>query len=174
MTRRPWAAAGLLGALFVLVFLAFHEAGAAPRPALRADRILVEKSARRLTLLRQGRPVKSYRVALGHAPVGRKQCQGDDRTPEGLYRVDSRNAGSSYHRSLHVSYPNAGDAANARRAGCKPGGDIMIHGIKKGYGWMGSLHAAHDWTQGCIAVTDQEIEEIWAAVPNGTPVEIRP
>jgi murein L,D-transpeptidase YafK len=173
MPPRPWAKAGLLGTLCALAFLACHEAGAAAT-ALRADRILVEKSARRLTLFSQGRALKSYRVALGHAPVGRKQCQGDGRTPEGLYHIDSRNAGSSYHRSLHVSYPNAGDVANAHRLGCRTGGDIMIHGIKKGYGWMGALHAAHDWTLGCIAVTDGEIEEIWAAVPNGTPVEIRP
>jgi murein L,D-transpeptidase YafK len=172
MSRRRLAV--LLGVLAAVFMLALAAAGAPPRPGFRADRILVEKSARRLTLLWQGRPVKLYRVALGHAPTGRKQCQGDDRTPEGIYRIDARNAGSSFHRSLHVSYPNAGDVANARRLGCKPGGDIMIHGIKNGFGWMGSLHAAHDWTQGCIAVTDPEIEEIWAAVPNGTPVEIRP
>ncbi|HEX4961219.1 MAG TPA: L,D-transpeptidase family protein [Thermoanaerobaculia bacterium] len=166
--------AGLVAAVFALALLACRDSAAAPHSALYADRILVEKSARRLTLLYQGRPVKSYRVALGHEPEGRKQCQGDDRTPEGLYRIDSRNAGSGYHRSLHVSYPNAADVANARRRGCRPGGDIMIHGIKKGYGWVGSLHAQKDWTQGCIAVTDQEIEEIWSAVPNGTTVEIRP
>jgi len=174
MSPRSWAAAGLLGALFALAFPTVHEVGATPSPGLKADRILVEKSARRLTLFWRGRALKSYRVALGHAPVGRKQCQGDDRTPEGLYRIDARNSGSAYHRSLHVSYPNAGDAAAARRLGCRPGGDIMIHGIKNGYGWMGSLHAKNDWTLGCIAVTDQEIEEIWAAVPNGTQVEIRP
>lgn len=175
MSRPPWSAAGLLGgALCALVFLTFHEAGAASHSALRADRILVDKSARRLTLLWKGRPLKSYRVALGRAPTGRKQCQGDNRTPEGLYRIDTRNAGSSYHRSLHVSYPSVQDAANARRLGCKPGGDIMIHGIKNGYGGIGAAHALSDWTLGCIAVTDQEIEEIWAAAPNGTPVEIRP
>ena len=175
MPRNPRCAPGLLaGALFALTFLTFQEAGAAARSALRADRILVEKSARRLTLLRQGRTLKSYRVALGPAPAGRKQCQGDNRTPEGTYRIDARNAGSAYHRSLHVSYPNAQDVANAHRLGCKPGGDIMIHGIKNGYGAIGAAHALSDWTLGCIAVTDQEIEEIWAAVPNGTPVEIRP
>ena len=157
-----------------MVFLTLQGAGAASRSALRADRILVEKSARRLTLLWKGRAVKSYRVALGDKPLGRKQCQGDNRTPEGLYRIDARNAGSSYHRSLHVSYPSAQDAANARRLGCRPGGDIMIHGIKNGYGAIGAAHALTDWTLGCIAVTDGEIEEIWAAVPNGTPVEILP
>jgi murein L,D-transpeptidase YafK len=174
MPPRRRVCPGLLGVLFAVALLACHDTGAAPRRALRADRILVEKSGRRLTLLWQGRPVKSYRVALGHAPVGRKQCQGDNRTPEGLYHVDSRNAGSAYHRSLHVSYPNAQDMANARRLGCRPGGDIMIHGIANGYGWIGPLHAQKDWTLGCIAVTDQEIEEIWTAAPNGTPVEIRP
>ena len=141
---------------------------------LRADKILIEKSKRRLTLLWRESPVKSYRVALGGAPVGKKQCAGDQRTPEGLYSITSRNAQSAYHRSLRVSYPNAEDLANARRLRCRPGGDIMIHGITNGYGWIGALHAEKDWTLGCIAVTDQEIEEIWDAVPNGTAVEIRP
>src|SRR3954452_17409326 len=139
---------------------------------LHADQILVEKAQRRLTLLWHGAAVKSYRVALGRAPVGRKQCEGDDRTPEGTYRIDSRNAWSAYHRSLHVSYPNAADVAAARRRGCAPGGAIMIHGIRNGFGGIGSLHTRRDWTKGCIAVTDAEIEEIWKAVPNGAPVEI--
>jgi len=141
---------------------------------LHADKIVIEKSKRRLTLLWKESPVKSYRVALGGEPEGKKQCQGDQRTPEGLYSITSRNAQSAYHRSLRVSYPNAEDIANARRLRCSPGGDIMIHGITNGYGWIGAGHALKDWTLGCIAVTDQEIEEIWDAVPNGTVVEIRP
>jgi murein L,D-transpeptidase YafK len=142
--------------------------------SLRADKILIEKAHRRLTLYWQGRPVKSYRVSLGGAPVGRKQCRGDNRTPEGLYRIDARNAGSAYHRSLHVTYPNAEDRANAQRLGCHPGGDIMIHGLPNGEGGNAAAYAGVDWTLGCIAVNDQEIEEIWKAVPNGTAVEIRP
>lgn len=166
--------AARLGTVLLIAALCL---AATPRPRnepLRADRILVEKSHHRLTLLWQGKAMKSYRVALGGAPAGRKQCQGDNRTPEGLYRIDARNAASHYHRALHVSYPNAQDLARARRLRCSPGGDIMIHGLPNGYGWLGASHRLHDWTLGCIAVTDAEIEEIWDATPNGTVVEIRP
>ncbi len=139
-----------------------------------ADRVVIEKSLRKLTLLRGDTVLKTYKIALGGQPVGRKECQGDNRTPEGRYVVDSRNKKSHYHWSLHISYPNAADRANAKKKKCNPGGDIFIHGLPNGYGWMGKLHTAHDWTLGCIAVTDQEIEEIWHLVPNGTPVEIKP
>ncbi len=167
--------AASLGAFLLIAALCLAAApGQRDKPPLHADRILVEKSQRRLTLLWMGTPVRSYRVALGRAPAGRKQCQGDDRTPEGLYRIDARNAASHYHRALHVSYPNAEDLARARRLSCSPGGDIMIHGLPNGYGWLGAAHRLHDWTQGCVAVTDAEIEEIWDAAPNGTVVEIRP
>lgn len=88
--------------------------------------------------------------------------------------IDSRNPNSRFHRSLHLSYPGPEDIARARELGCSPGGDIMIHGIKNGYGWLGALHAENDWTLGCVAVTDEEIEEIWDAVPDGTPVTIVP
>lgn len=143
-------------------------------PGLRADLVVVEKSARRLTLHRAGAALKSYRVALGRQPIGPKRVEGDGRTPEGLYVVDGRRRDSSYHRALHISYPNVEDAARARRRGESPGGSIMIHGLPNGLGWIGSAHRATDWTDGCIAVTDSEIEEIWAAVPDGTRIEIRP
>src|SRR5579872_1206713 len=100
------------------LILASSAASETSETPLHADRILVEKSPRRLTLLWHGSPVKTYRVALGRAPVGRKQCEGDDRTPEGIYRIDSRNAASAYHRALHVSYPNPADVAAARSRGC--------------------------------------------------------
>lgn len=160
-------AVGILGTLAV-------GAKSPEKPPLRADRIVVEKARRRLTLMWQGRPVKVYRVALGGEPVGKKRCEGDGRTPEGIYRIDSRNARSAYHRALHVSYPNAEDTAAARRQGCSPGGAIMIHGLSNGLGWIGTGHRLRDWTRGCIALTDDEIEEVWNAVPNGTAVEIRP
>src|SRR3954466_3237759 len=163
-----------LGTIFLIAALSLAAVSRYQGKPLRADRILVEKADRRLTLLWKGTPVKSYRVALGRAPAGRKQCQGDDRTPEGLYRIDARNGASHYHRALHVSYPNARDLADARHRRCAPGGDIMIHGLPNGYGWIGASHRLHDWTLGCIAVTDAEIEEIWEAAPNGTVVEIRP
>ena len=163
-----------LGTILLIAALFLTAAPLRPDKPRRADRILIEKADRRLTLMWKGTPVKSYRVALGRAPAGRKQCQGDNRTPEGLYRIDTRNAASHYHRALHVSYPNPQDLANAHRLRCAPGGDIMIHGLPNGYGWLGASHRLHDWTLGCIAVTDAEIEEIWAAVPNDTVVEIRP
>jgi murein L,D-transpeptidase YafK len=164
----------LLTAATAGLTFALSAVSKAPGKPLHADKVLVEKAQRRLTLLWHGAAVKAYRVALGRAPVGRKQCEGDDRTPEGIYRIDSRNAASVYHRALHISYPNAADVAAARRRGCAPGGAIMIHGIRNGFGAIGSLHTARDWTKGCIAVTNAEIKEIWSAVPNGATVEIRP
>lgn len=155
----------------VLSLAAFSQETAQP---LRADKILIEKSERRMTLLWKGTPVRMYSIALGGAPVGKKQCQGGQKTPEGIYSITGRNPQSSYHRSLRVSYPNAEDIANAWRLRCSPGGDIMIHGLPNGRGWIGATHVANDWTLGCIAVTNPEIEEVWKAVPNGTAVEIRP
>ena len=141
---------------------------------VRADRVLVEKAARRLTLLRDGTSLKTYRVSLGRAPVGPKEQEGDQRTPEGLYLIDFHKEDSDYHRALHVSYPEQRDIERAAAAGVPPGCDIMIHGIRNGMGWIGAFHRRNDWTAGCIAVTDFEIEEIWRAVPDGTSIEIRP
>jgi murein L,D-transpeptidase YafK len=136
--------------------------------------VLIEKAARRLTLFSGGTPVRTYAVALGSQPVGPKIQQGDDRTPEGSYVIDGRNFHSAYHLALHISYPNAVDRDRAAALGVDPGGDIMIHGLPNGSGWLGPAHRERDWTEGCIAVTDSEIEEIARLVPDGTPVEIRP
>jgi tetratricopeptide (TPR) repeat protein len=138
------------------------------------DRILIEKSARRLMLISQGEVLKSYKIALGGDPIGPKERKGDNKTPEGTYVIDARNKDSRFHLSLHVSYPNERDKKRAKELGVSPGGDIMIHGIKNGFSWVGDAHAGVDWTKGCIAVTDQEIEEIEKLAPNGTIVEIRP
>jgi murein L,D-transpeptidase YafK len=118
--------------------------------------------------------IREYRVALGGDPVGPKTRQGDQKTPEGKYIIDHRNAHSHYHRALHISYPSPEDKARAKTNGVDPGGDIMIHGIMNVLGWIGKAHRLTDWTDGCISVTDDEIEEIWSLVPDGTPVEIRP
>ncbi|MGB4599267.1 MAG: L,D-transpeptidase family protein [Trichlorobacter sp.] len=139
-----------------------------------ADRILIEKNARRLTLFSKGKQLKSYPIALGGNPDGPKERQGDNKTPEGIYRIESRNRNSSYHLALRISYPNEQDKKRAKQLGVSPGNDIMIHGIKNGFSWVGGLHTEVDWTKGCIAVTDEEIEEIEKLVPNGTTVEIRP
>jgi tetratricopeptide (TPR) repeat protein len=139
-----------------------------------ADRILIEKKERRLTLISKGKVLKTYKIALGGNPNGPKERQGDNKTPEGTYVIDSRNRDSRYHLSLHISYPNEKDRRRAKQRGAPPGGDIMIHGIKNGFAWVGDLHTEVDWTKGCIAVTDEEIEEIDKLAPNGTIVEIRP
>ena len=139
-----------------------------------ADRVLIEKQARRMTLFTKGEVLKIYKIALGGNPVGPKERQGDNKTPEGVYTIDSRNKDSRYHLALHISYPNERDRRRARELGVSPGGDIMIHGLKNGYAWVGDMHTVNDWTKGCIAVTDTEIEEVARLVPNGTAVEIRP
>ena len=139
-----------------------------------ADKVLIEKKARRLTLISKGEVLKSYEIALGGNPNGPKERQGDNKTPEGTYFIDSRNRDSHYHLSLHISYPNERDKKRAKELGVSPGRDIMIHGIKKGFSWVGEFHTEIDWTKGCVAVTDEEIEEIDKLVPNGTIVEIRP
>jgi len=140
----------------------------------RADRVVVWKSKRQLELYANGRLVKSYVVALGRNPVGPKLQEGDKRTPEGLYAVESHNPRSSFHKALKVSYPSPTDRVAAAKRGVAPGGDIMIHGLRNGLGFIGRLHRRLDWTAGCIAVTNPEIEEIYRAVPDGTPVEIHP
>ncbi len=138
------------------------------------DRILIEKSTRRLMLISQGEVLKSYKIALGGNPIGPKERKGDNKTPEGTYVIDARNRDSRFHLSLHISYPNERDKKRAKELGVSTGGDIMIHGIKNGLSWVGDAHTGVDWTKGCIAVTDQEIEEIDKLAPNGTIVEIRP
>jgi murein L,D-transpeptidase YafK len=146
-----------------------------PLPAgTMVDRILVEKSARRLSIFANGNKLKSYRVALGRNPMGVKQQEGDMKTPEGVYTIDSRNPQSDYHLALHVSYPSDEDKARAAERGVYAGFDIMIHGIQNGGGWVGAFHRLHDWTAGCIALTDEEIEELWRVTSDGTPIEIRP
>ncbi len=139
-----------------------------------AIRIVVHKAERKLELYRNGKVIRSYEVALGTNPVGPKTRGGDHRTPEGIYRIDSKNAHSQYHLSLHISYPDAKDRERARKQKVDPGGDVMIHGLPDQYAYLGALHRNHDWTWGCIAVTNEEIEEIWKLVPVGTEIEIKP
>ena len=167
--------------LFVLAagFLLCAVALAAPADTsgtmnVPVDRIVVEKSKRRMTLLRQHQEVGIYRVALGRDPVGPKVMQGDNRTPEGLYFVDYKLRNSSYYRALHLTYPNLDDLTRADSLGVSPGNHIMIHGMSKRQLWMGDVQYLFDWTNGCIAVTNSEIEEIWNLVPPWTPVEIKP
>ena len=151
-----------------------HAAGQALPPGTVADRVVIEKSTHTLTLYRGRDPLKTYKVALGPNATGPKEREGDGRTPEGTYTIDSRKHDSAFHRALHISYPNSQDRQRARRLGVAPGGAIMIHGLPNGMGMLGRAHLLRDWTQGCIAVTNEEIEEIWRVVRNGTRVEIKP
>jgi len=139
-----------------------------------ADRILVEKTKRRLTLFSNGQVLKQYRISLGREPQGHKTRSGDNRTPEGVYHIDYRVQDSDFHRALHISYPNEQDIRRAEEMGYSPGGSIMLHGLKNDDKEIAYYHGYFDWTKGCIAVTNVEIEEIWQLVPNGTTIEIRP
>ena len=140
----------------------------------KVDRVLVLKQKRVLRLLHDRDVVKEYKVALGGSPVGPKSQQGDHKTPEGVYVLDSRNPHSQYYKSLHISYPTSEQRAAARKRGVSPGGDVFVHGLPSGYHGPSAANRLYDWTDGCIAVTDAEMGEIWNAVQNGTPIEIRP
>ena len=166
----------LVGA--VLVIAAFTAWTVWPVPPLpqdaKADLVVVYKAARRLELYQQDILLKSYAVSLDWHPDGHKQQQGDGRTPEGEYVLDYRKPDSSFYRALHISYPASAERAAARIQGVDPGGLVMVHGMKNGLGWLGRLHLVIDWTDGCVALTDREMDEIWRAVPDGTKIILEP
>ena len=143
-------------------------------PATRATSVVVDKKNRRMTLLKDGEVMKTYAISLGGDPVGPKHQEGDGRTPEGAYKIDFKNERSRFHLALRISYPGPADRDQAHQRGISPGSDIMIHGLPNGLGWLRSLHLRRDWTDGCVAVTNTEIEEIWAMIDVVTPVDIRP
>jgi len=166
-------AALILICAFTTYLYAHHNWNVLP-PGTTIDRIVVEKAARRLSVFRNGNNIKTYRIALGRSPLGAKQEEGDMKTPEGIYKIDGRNPQSSFHLALHISYPSDDDDKRAAARGVSAGFDIMIHGIQNGRGWIGAFHRWNDWTAGCIAVTDEEIDELWRVTPDGTTIEIRP
>ncbi len=162
---------------FVLIAASFtlsiHAQGP-PAITTQADRIIVVKSAHTMTLYSHGKVLTVYRVSLGSGASGNaKQRQSDHETPEGIYRINGRNAHSSCHVALHISYPNAADREHARKLGVDPGGDVMIHGLPPGYDWIKPGQPLADWTYGCIGLTNAEIDEVWKLVPTGTPIEIQ-
>lgn len=162
-------------AVVVVGLLGWSQLGAAPLPeGTRADRVRVHKSARRLELYRGDELLRSYHIALGKHPTGNKQQEGDGRTPEGRYVLDYRKPDSSFHLALHISYPSPADVASAKARKVAPGGLIMVHGLRNDLGFLGRLHRLRDWTDGCIAVTNDEIDEIARVVPDGTPIDIEP
>ena len=166
-------AGAMLRRAVALLPLLVSSAGVAQVEALpTADFVLVDKSERVLTLFADGRPFRNYSgLQLGDAPEGHKRFEGDERTPEGRYTIDYGNPESSYYLSLHISYPNAGDRAYARARGRSPGGAIFIHGQPNALPFG---RVPGDWTDGCIALSNAEIEELWELVPDGTPIEIVP
>lgn len=160
--------------LLLATVLAWANWPSARLPAgSRADRIVVEKAKRTLTLYRQGQVLKRYTVSLGLSPLGAKEREGDKKTPEGIYHLIEHKRDSDYHLALRVSYPGPQDVERARSLGVNAGFDIMVHGLPNGWGFIGRLHLLKDWTAGCVALTDPEIEEIFAATGNGTEIEIR-
>jgi murein L,D-transpeptidase YafK len=156
---------------WLLFFISFSHSLLASE---KADAVLVEKSEAKLFLIRDGKPFKEYSVSFGGSPIGHKQQEGDQRTPEGQYFLDYKKSDSSFHKAIHISYPNKKDQESADKNGVSPGGLIMIHGQKNGYGWLFPITQLFNWTDGCIAFTDREMDEIWSNVDANTPIEIRP
>jgi murein L,D-transpeptidase YafK len=167
-----WMAFGSLSlALWALTEALPAQQHPAPQ---KADAILILKKDHLMELLAGGKVIRTYKVALGQGGLAPKVRQGDARTPEGHYSIDAKYTATHYHKALHISYPDAEDRKRAAKLGVSPGGSILIHGLPNGQGYVGAAHRLYDWTLGCVAVTDEEIDEIWELVPVGTPVEIRP
>ena len=149
-----------------------------PETALPANKtitkLVVHKSERTMEVYSGDILLKTYRISLGGNPIGDKEFEGDRKTPEGQYTINGKNPNSSYHKNLAISYPNADDILDAKRRNVSPGGEIKIHGIRNGLTFIGKFHRTWDWTAGCIAVTDEEIDELYNAVAIGTPVIIMP
>jgi murein L,D-transpeptidase YafK len=147
---------------------------AAIKKSLKAERIVIEKSKHLMTVYALNKPIATFQIALGQEPVGPKTCAGDNRTPEGIYTVTDHKADSNFYLALRLSYPSPKDITNAKKLNCKPGNNIMIHGLPKRFIKLGRAHREVDWTHGCIAVNNQEMDQLWTMVSKGTTVEIRP
>lgn len=167
--RSAWA--------FLLVAMILAPAFERPAVAVDfpvADKVLVEKGKRKLHLLRDGEPFRTFDIALGMTPEGHKEEEGDSKTPEGVYRLDARNPDSDFFLSIHVSYPNTSDVRRARSRGVSPGGQIMIHGMPNAPSYSSAFYRSSDWTDGCIAVSNSDMIDIWLMTPDNVPIEIRP
>jgi murein L,D-transpeptidase YafK len=140
----------------------------------RIDKIVVRKSERIMEAYAGGKLIKTYHISLGQNPTGDKEFEGDKRTPEGQYTINNKNPRSAYHKNLGISYPNAVDIEEAKRRHLEPGGEIKIHGIRNGFGFIGKFQRIIDWTAGCIAFTNEEIDELYDSVEIGTPITIEP
>lgn len=140
----------------------------------KVDTVLVKKSEKKMYLFAEGKLIKEYKVVFGANPKDHKQIEGDERTPEGKYILDYKNENSSFYKAIHISYPNENDTSKAKYLGVNPGSLIMIHGQKNGLSWLSWLSQRFNWTNGCIAVTNKEMNEIWGLINEGTPIEIQP
>jgi murein L,D-transpeptidase YafK len=165
----------LIFILAIIGFVAYYcfSSEVLPKNA-KIDKMLVLKSKRLLLVYSRGELLKTYSVSLGNQPIGAKKFEGDRKTPEGIYTIHAKNANSGYHKNLGVSYPNDTDIKMAKKLGKPTGGDIKVHGLKNGLGFIGKLHRWNDWTLGCIALTNSEIDELYEIVPIGTKIEIKP
>ena len=162
-------------ALLCITVVSLSHASAAPTLGGKAvDKVLVLKSERKLHLMGRGEVLKSYRISLGKQPKGAKVREGDNRTPEGFYWIDWRKTSDRYNLSMHISYPNARDAANARKQGVPAGGMIMSHGTPLDDEYPEWFFGTLDWTEGCIAMQNADMREVWKLVQDGTLIEIRP
>ncbi len=164
----------IIGTAYTYLYTKIPPAGSDLPSDVTADLVIIDKSDHTLALLKGDVTLKTYHVSLGTGGPEPKQREGDKKTPEGRYSIDRRNKHSSFYRSLHISYPDKQDLERAARENVAAGSDIMIHGLRNGTGFVGRFHLLIDWTQGCIAVTNTEMDEIWRAVPDGTPVVIKP
>lgn len=142
--------------------------------AADVDQVVVDKSKHRLLLLNGDTRVREFSVAFGGEPQGHKQQEGDQKTPEGLYILDYKKADSAFYKAIHISYPNAEDKAHAAKKGVDPGGFIMIHGQKNGFGFLAPIMQLFNWTDGCIALSNKDMEDLWNLVQVGTPIQINP
>ncbi len=159
-------------AIGLVIYLVYPENKLPERSQI--DKIEVYKSKRKMLVFSGETLLKIYTVSLGKNPVGHKEFEGDCKTPEGIYIINDRNPNSSYHKNLGVSYPNAKDIENAEKIGKPPGSAIKIHGLRNGCGYISKLHRWKDWTAGCIAVTNPEIDELYKAVKPNAEIHIFP
>jgi murein L,D-transpeptidase YafK len=164
----------LLFLLLVLIVVYYFFPETKLPSDIKIDKLVVVKSERKLIAYSNDKELKTYVISLGGEPKGHKQYEGDNRTPEGNYFINAKNPLSGYHKNLGISYPNEEDKLQARKMGKHPGGEIKIHGLRNGMGFIGKFHRWFDWTLGCMALTDEEVDELYKAVPIGTPIEIHP
>ena len=164
----------LISFLFIVLLVYYFDPENILPKSTKVDSIVVYKSKRIMQIYSDGRLLKTYTIALGRNPIGAKEFEGDRKTPEGVYYINDKNPNSGWHKNLGISYPNATDRKRAKQMGKSPGGAIKIHGLKNKRGFVGKFHRWKDWTLGCIAVTDDEVDELYRSVKIGTPIEIKP